>query len=139
MYHHLKTQKINLFLLIAAFFWACSSPQKNVGFQARATSENQHVTGLLSTNEKPLVLNEYLSFALKINPLDNTVPSDFTLTVEGGMPAHNHGFPSAIKTSRLDSQTFLIEGVKFHMPGQWQLQVHIDEDFDILTFNLEVP
>lgn len=39
------------------------------------------------------------------------------------MPAHNHGMISRPRISRSDEKYILIEGVKFHMPGHWQMRL----------------
>jgi hypothetical protein len=45
------------------------------------------------------------------------------LTVGGGMPQHGHGFVTEPRaTQSLGAGDFLIEGVKFHMAGEWTLQ-----------------
>jgi hypothetical protein len=43
---------------------------------------------------------------------------------DGGMPAHRHGFVTTPRVTReLGGGEFLVEGVKFHMPGDWELRV----------------
>jgi hypothetical protein len=45
---------------------------------------------------------------------------------DGGMPAHRHGFVTAPRVTRdLGGGEFLVEGVKFHMPGAWELRVSV--------------
>jgi hypothetical protein len=48
------------------------------------------------------------------------------LTVGGGMPQHGHGFATAPRVTRpLGDGRYLVEGVKFHMPGEWTFQIGI--------------
>jgi len=55
--------------------------------------------------------------------------SDFTprrIGVDGGMPQHGHGFVTQPRVTRqLAPGRFLIEGMKFHMGGEWVLRVEI--------------
>ena len=59
----------------------------------------------------------------------------------GGMPAHDHGFPTVPRvTKELGNGTYLLEGVKFNMPGWWQFVFCIKtEQFeDVVRFNIMV-
>jgi hypothetical protein len=48
------------------------------------------------------------------------------LRFDGGMPAHGHGFVTRPRVTRnLGGGEFLVEGVKFHMPGVWVLQITV--------------
>ena len=47
---------------------------------------------------------------------------------DGGMPAHGHGFNTAPRVTReLDDGAFLVEGVRFHMGGDWELYAGVVE------------
>ena len=61
------------------------------------------------------------------------------ITVDGGMPQHGHGLPTApAVTQALGQGRFLIEGMKFNMPGWWEIDLSIDGPVgaDTITFNL---
>jgi hypothetical protein len=48
------------------------------------------------------------------------------LAFDGGMPQHGHGFVTAPRVTRsLGPGRFLVEGVKFHMGGDWTLRVEV--------------
>ena len=48
------------------------------------------------------------------------------ITVDGGMPEHNHGLPTAPTVSAdLGDGRYRVEGVKFSMPGRWVLKFKI--------------
>jgi len=48
------------------------------------------------------------------------------LAFDGGMPQHGHGFETAPRvTGVLEDGRFLVDGVRFHMPGEWTLRVDI--------------
>lgn len=49
-----------------------------------------------------------------------------TITVGGGMPAHNHGLPTDPQmTAELGDGRYRIDGVKFSMSGRWELRFAI--------------
>lgn len=48
------------------------------------------------------------------------------LAFDGGMPQHGHGFLTAPRVTRsLGTGRLLVEGVKFHMGGDWTLRVEV--------------
>jgi len=49
--------------------------------------------------------------------------------VFGGIPAHKHGFPTKPKANKyLGNGDYLVEGIKFNMPGEWEMQFNIKND-----------
>ncbi len=76
---------------------------------------------------QPLPLNLLQGWNLQLQdatgqPLDGGV-----LGIEGGMPAHDHGLPTAPRiTSRAGAGNYRLEGLRFHMPGVWELRVQIE-------------
>jgi len=69
----------------------------------------------------PLVINKIHSWRIRI--LDaNGAPQAAEMSISGGMPEHDHGMPTAPQITRqLDNGDYLLEGMRFHMPGAWQL------------------
>ena len=64
---------------------------------------------------------------------------DATIAVDGGMPQHGHGLPTApAMTGALGKGRYRIEGVRFNMSGWWELKLAIAADgaSDDVTFNL---
>jgi hypothetical protein len=63
------------------------------------------------------------------------------ISVEGGMPEHGHGLPTMpLATAETSPGTYLVEGMKFNMPGWWTVGFDISEggEPDRVTFNLMV-
>jgi hypothetical protein len=49
------------------------------------------------------------------------------IEVSGGMPQHNHGFPTQPKvTKEVAPGSYLLEGMKFSMSGWWQIKFNIE-------------
>lgn len=63
------------------------------------------------------------------------------IAVDGGMPQHGHGLPTApAVTAQLGQGRYRIEGVRFNMAGWWEFKLRIkaaagDDD---VTFNLSL-
>lgn len=61
------------------------------------------------------------------------------IAVDGGMPQHGHGLPTApAVTQALGNGRYLIEGMKFNMPGWWEVDLGIagPAGTDAVTFNI---
>ncbi len=47
--------------------------------------------------------------------------------INGGMPAHEHGLPTSPKIIWSDEKdSYLIQGLKFSMPGKWSLNFKVN-------------
>ena len=73
----------------------------------------------------PLKINRIHSWRIRI--LDaNGAPQEAHMSISGGMPEHDHGMPTAPQITRqLDNGDYLLEGMRFHMPGAWQLLIEL--------------
>jgi hypothetical protein len=63
------------------------------------------------------------------------------VTVLGGMPAHAHGLPTVPTVKELGAGRYLVEGLKFHMPGAWVVAFRIKAGavVDAVSFPFELP
>jgi hypothetical protein len=70
------------------------------------------------------------------NPVDGA-----SFTVDGGMPQHGHGLPTAPRVTRaLGDGRYQVDGLKFSMGGWWELRFGITAPAgaDSVTFNLKL-
>ena len=75
----------------------------------------------------PVVINRMHSWIIEIRSTAGAYISDATITVSGGMPAHDHGLATQPRvTQALGNGRYLLEGLRFHMQGAWQLQLEIE-------------
>ena len=96
----------------------------------------------VTSNMEPTALNEIHSWVVHVETADGTVVEDAQITVDGGMPQHNHGFPTEPEiTEELGNGDYLLEGVKFSMAGWWELKLDIQaqDKSDSITFNIVLP
>lgn len=75
----------------------------------------------------PLPLNRIHHWTLQLHTAAGEPVADAALVVTGGMPAHNHGLPTAPVVTALGNGEYRLEGLRFHMQGAWVLTVQISE------------
>ena len=96
----------------------------------------------LQSDEAPLPLNRIHSWTARITTPEGRIVDDAILMVYGGMPEHKHGFPSKPEvTANLGDGRYRIEGVKFNMPGRWEMWFNVralDQD-DKVIIGFDVP
>lgn len=89
----------------------------------------------------PLVINQMHSWHVRVLDDAGSVQILDELSVFGGMPEHDHGLPTQPEvTTQLDNGDYLLEGVRFHMQGLWELQIELVlegvNDTAIIDFDL---
>jgi cytochrome c peroxidase len=121
-----------LALLVLCSFQA--SAEERVSWKGRFKVE------LRSAVEPPPV-NKLHRWEGRVLRVDGRVPMLRALEVDGGMPAHGHGLPSAPTLTQLGEGRFVVEGMKFNMPGSWVLKVMVADaaGADGAEFQVEVP
>jgi hypothetical protein len=90
----------------------------------------------------PLSINTIHSWHIRVLDRDGEIIELEELNVFGGMPEHDHGLPTQPEvTRRLDNGDYLLEGVRFHMQGLWELQIEFQyagvDDTAIIDFDLQ--
>ncbi|MBK8051564.1 MAG: FixH family protein [Anaerolineales bacterium] len=107
------------------------------------TTETSSETGLYRVSYQseldPVTINQLHRWKLHVQTADGKAVTGAKLTVDGGMPEHNHGMPTTpAVTADLGNGDYQVEGMQFQMPGRWVVTVTIDADdaTDKATFNL---
>ena len=96
----------------------------------------------MHSNIDPVPLSRIHSWTLHLETPEGVAIDGAQIGVYGDMPAHRHGLPTRPKvTENLGGGDYLIEGVKFTMPGRWQLLLIITADGkrDKAKFNVDLP
>lgn len=89
----------------------------------------------------PVVINETHAWTLHVENADGSPVTDAEIAIDGGMPEHNHGFPTAPRvTENLGGGDYLLEGMRFNMGGDWVLTLEISSggQSDTVTFEFEL-
>jgi hypothetical protein len=87
----------------------------------------------------PIVINRMHSWELKVETPQGLPVTGAEITVGGGMPQHGHGLPTEpAVTQELGDGRYLVGGMKFSMPGWWEVnfQIKAKDKEDTVTFNL---
>jgi hypothetical protein len=93
-----------------------------------------------TSSPAPVPLLQVHSWTVTIADAAGRPVNDASITVLGGMPAHAHGLPTTPQVKSLGGGRYLIEGLKFHMPGAWAVALRIKAGAvtDSVTFDLEL-
>lgn len=105
------------------------------------TSDNGLFTVGAVSRLDPVVINETHAWTLHVETADGSAVTDAEITVDGGMPEHDHGFPTAPRvTENLGEGDYLLEGVRFNMAGGWVMTLEISSggQSDSVTFEFEL-
>lgn len=75
----------------------------------------------------PLTINQIHDWIFHIEGADGVPIENATVSVTGGMPKHNHGLPTDPRmTQSLGNGDYVLQGMRFHMNGYWELTVTVE-------------
>jgi len=103
------------------------------------TTANGLYVAAIAPEAAEIKQGELQSWTITVKTAVGQPVSDATIKVDGGMPDHNHGLPTAPEiTENLGEGRYRIEGVRFSMSGWWELRFDITSPAgnDTVTFNL---
>jgi hypothetical protein len=86
----------------------------------------------------PLSVNQIHSWVLHVETVDGQPVENAEISVDGDMPQHGHGLPTVPQVTKyLGNGDYLVEGMKFHMPGWWiaEFDITVGGQTDHVTFN----
>ena len=112
---------LRIFLITGFFLWL---PATNGWCQSATFSLTTSQGSALEIFSQldPLAINTIHSWELVLHTADGVPLSGARMSIVGGMPDHNHGLPtSPVVTGEIAPGRYLLEGVRFHMPGRWLL------------------
>ena len=115
-----------------------SAAPSELDYSAERTTENGVFKVSYSSDEN-IVINKMHTWTLHVETADGQPVENAVITVDGGMPQHGHGLPTAPQvTEYLGNGDYLVEGLKFQMGGWWEVQFNITtgDATDTITFNL---
>jgi len=78
---------------------------------------------------QPLTINRIHSWVFHVETAGGDAVTNAVVTVTGGMPNHNHGLPTEPRMTQSSAEgDYVIEGMRFHMAGLWEITVVIEVD-----------
>ncbi len=82
-----------------------------------------------TTPDGEIEINRMHSWVLHVENANGEAIEGAEVTVDGGMPAHNHGLPTRPRvTAELGGGDYRIDGMRFHMRGKWRIVVTVVTD-----------
>ena len=115
-----------------------SAAPSELDYSAERTTENGVFKVSYSSDEN-IVINKMHTWTLHVETADGQPVEGASITVDGGMPQHGHGLPTAPQvTEYLGNGDYLVDGMKFQMGGWWEVRFNITagDVTDTITFNL---
>ncbi|MDN2566769.1 FixH family protein [Aquibium sp. A9E412] len=84
-------------------------------------------TVALAPEREPVPMNALHGWTVTVTTPDGAPVTDATLAIDGGMPAHGHGLPTAPTVGgHLGEGRYRVEGMRFNMGGLWELRVRVE-------------
>jgi hypothetical protein len=123
----------------AASAWMLMSPPSDLDLsRSRKTDHGLYLATIAPEGAEPTVgpLN---AWSLNLKSAAGAAVAHATIGVDGGMPQHGHGLPTApVASAENVKGHYRIDGVRFSMSGWWVLKLAIDgpQGPDTVTFNL---
>lgn len=93
-------------------------------------SEDGEYLFSLHSTDPAVPFKKIHSWIVHIETKDGKPVENAKVFVFGGMPVHQHGFPTKPRVKKyLGNGDYLVEGIKFNMPGEWEMRFNIKDGF----------
>jgi len=127
-------------IVAAALAAACATPTDLDLSLQHASAQGRFVVALQPPASGPAI-NQMHAWQVKLATPQGEPVSQATITFDGGMPQHGHGFPTRPRITReLQPGVYALEGMKFSMTGWWDMRLAIQAGglADTAVFNVIV-
>ena len=118
--------------------WAAAAPD-DAGPCAQKKDDFQVERGghrvWLSVKPADIVVGETFGMTIDVCSQDGG-PFEGALGIDARMPAHGHGMNNAPEVKQQEPGRFRAEGMMFHMPGEWELQLQLSRKGNARTEGL---
>ena len=124
--------------LVLATLSACVTPPTDLDWSLQHPSQDSRYVVTLQPPATPPAINQIHAWQVRLRSPDGRPVTRAHIGVDGGMPQHGHGLPTRPQVTReLADGTYLLEGMKFSMPGWWEIKLTIAaaDGTDKVTFN----
>jgi hypothetical protein len=113
--------------IVLAGLAACMSPPTGLDVSLDHLSKQGRYEVAVQPVAGPAPLNRMHAWSIQLRSPSGTPVNGAHISIDGGMPQHGHGFPTQPRVTReLGDGRYLVEGMKFSMPGWWQIKVKVD-------------
>ena len=78
---------------------------------------------------EPLEINTLHAWVLHIEDASGQPVLNAVIEANGGMPKHDHGLPTRPRvTQEIGNGDYQLDGLRFHMRGEWEVSITITVD-----------
>jgi hypothetical protein len=120
---------------------AQEKPTADADYAKTRVSKTEIFKASYTSDPEVVPVSKLHSWKVKVETADGKPVNDAEITLDGTMPEHGHGMPTQPKvTKNYGDGTYLVEGMKFSMPGWWVVTLNINAGgkTDSVTFNLQL-
>jgi hypothetical protein len=118
---------------------ACARPH-DLNLSLDRATDHQVFRVQMASGIKPIPMSRVHQWSVHLTGKDGAPVSGAVLIVDGGMPEHGHGLPTAPRAEAGGAPgDYVIKGMKFSMTGWWVLKLDVrapDGRADKITFNV---
>lgn len=113
-------------VLVSALLTTLLAEQHDPGAGQGWLSQTGHYRVRYTSKLDPIVINRIHAWTLHVETADGEPVLNADIAVVGGMPEHDHGLPTSPRmTQDLGDGDYLVEGMRFHMNGHWEITISI--------------
>jgi hypothetical protein len=113
----------------------------HLDYSRTRTSESGVYRATIVTQGDSIPTGKLQSWTLHLETANGAPVDVATVSIDGGMPQHDHGLPTKPQVTRaLGDGNHLVEGMKFNMGGWWVVKFRVSSaaGSDSLVFNLNL-
>ena len=125
-------------LAAGGFALASTQAPADLDYSLSHASDHGLYSVTIAPGVDPVPVGQLHSWTVAVTMPDGT-PTEAEIVFDGGMPQHGHGLPTMPKVMGENAEGHtIIGGVRFNMPGWWELKVRLDgaAGEDTATFNI---
>ena len=129
---------LTLFFLLSIVWSELATATQNHYPLIQSTDDGQIVLSI-DTQTSSIPFNELHKWIVTVKDRSGKAIQAQAIVIDGNMPRHSHGLPTQPQLSqKLGNGQHLIEGLKFHMPGVWQIRFKclVDNVWHYINFKL---
>jgi hypothetical protein len=118
-----------------------SSPPSDLDLSLSKPTEAARYVATIAADVSPIPVGSIHTWTVTVTTPDGKPAIGVAISIDGGMPQHGHGLPTAPKvTADLGHGAHRIDGMKFSMSGWWTITVSLDGQTgpDRAIFNLVI-
>ncbi|GEM_PF-890352 len=117
-----------------------TTPDGSGAIRSLVTKEGTYRVAYIPAPD-PIPLNENFAVNFTVTYADGreaALPADLELKADATMPAHKHGMLQKPTIQKETAGKYKVDGMKFHMPGQWVMKVDLTSGAKTETVEFEI-